>query len=252
VLYLRTFHNNTSATLVPTHTQRTNLEEMGFKNVRVISRGVDCALFKPSQRSPALRKQWGADDTTSVCLYVGRLAHEKNISLIAEYIKDHTHTSSKQLFVFVGDGPARAELEQSCPEAIFAGMQKGEDLAQHYASADIFLFPSKTDTFGNVVTEAMASRLAVVAFNDAAAKEHLRDGESGYISQIDHDSDFHKKLSCAIKQKDQREDIRNTALELADSIRWSNIVDQLEDCLVHNKELTTGERYGHSEKLNSL
>ncbi|MCF8147035.1 MAG: glycosyltransferase family 1 protein, partial [Sulfuritalea sp.] len=169
--YLRKLHNQTMATMVPTYALANDLRSRGYQNVTLLSRGVELKQFSPTHRSAALRAQWGVTDETLVFLHVGRLAKEKNIGLlIAAYQACLVENPTAKL-VFVGDGPLRKQLEESCPQAVFAGVQKGADLALHYASADMFPFPSVTETFGNVVPEALASGLAVIAYDSASAKE---------------------------------------------------------------------------------
>lgn len=229
--YLRRFHNATVSTLVPTRTQAEYLYDRGFRNVKILSRGVDCALFNPGKRSAELRASWGVSDATPVCIYVGRLAHEKNVRLIAKAYDQIQSRYPDVRFVFVGDGPARLELEQSCPRAIFAGMQRGDDLAKHYASGDLFLFPSKTDTFGNVVTEAMASGLAVVSFNDAAAKEHLHHKISGMLAPLNDEQQFIEHIDQLVGNATLLSTVRNASLKLAQKISWKEIVDRFAKAL---------------------
>ncbi len=177
--YLRYFHNQCVCTLVPTEALRRELEIMGFRGVRILSRGIDTQLFHPRHRQTALRTAWGVDDDAPVALYVGRLAAEKNLELAVTAFQAMHRANPRSRFVLVGSGPLHDSLRQQHPDLIFCGVQTGDALAAHYASADIFLFPSQTETFGNVILEAMASGLAVVAFDDAAAKEHVRDGDNG-------------------------------------------------------------------------
>jgi glycosyltransferase involved in cell wall biosynthesis len=180
--YLRTFHNRAGCTMVPTDTLRTDLAARGFERLHVVGRGVDTRLFSPARRDATLRSQWGADDDTLVLAYVGRLAAEKNLdALIAAYEAVRAQRADTQLLL-VGDGPMRDALRARCPHALFAGHRSGEDLAAHYASADVFLFPSQTETFGNVTTEAMASGLPVVAFNSAAAGQLIQHGRNGMLA----------------------------------------------------------------------
>lgn len=231
IAYLRGFHNKTHATLVPTKTQAQYLECKGFINVKVISRGVDCDKFCPSKRDQALRASWGVTcDATPVLIYVGRLAEEKNVQQIVDayqQLKSVKRGIKEALalpkLVFVGDGPARPQLQARLPDAIFAGMQHGEDLARHYASADVFLFPSKTDTFGNVVTEAMASRLAVVAFNDAAAREHLAHRTSAMLSELNDDQGFNNNLRELLADSRLLEEVRTKAHAIAQNLSWTKI-----------------------------
>ncbi len=179
--YLRKFHNRTMATLVPTQAMVRALRERGYRDVALMSRGVATEQFSPAARSRELRAAWGASDDDLVVLYVGRLAKEKSVhSVIAAYLAIKAVVRTAKL-VLVGDGPLRETLQANCPHAIFCGVKKGEALAQHYASGDLFLFPSVTETFGNVVPEAMASGLAVVSYNCAAAAELITDGQSGVL-----------------------------------------------------------------------
>jgi glycosyltransferase involved in cell wall biosynthesis len=184
--YLRKFHNRTLGTLVPTEAMRAELAARGFQRLRVIARGVDTDLFNPARRDPALRAKWGAGPDDLVLLYVGRLAAEKNLAVLAaayeEVKQEARRRHPRTLLVVVGDGPERTQLQARFPEAVFAGKRHGEDLAAHYASGDVFLFPSLTETFGNVTLEAMASGLAVVAFDYAAAAEVLQHDVSGLLA----------------------------------------------------------------------
>ncbi len=133
-------------------------------------------LFDPARRDERLRRQWGATADTPVAIYVGRLAPEKNLpALLAAFDAIRRRVPAARLVV-VGDGPAAKSLRAQCPDVHFAGIRTGEELAAHYASADVFLFPSLTETFGNVTLEAMASGLAVVAYDYAAAAQHIRHG----------------------------------------------------------------------------
>jgi glycosyltransferase involved in cell wall biosynthesis len=188
--YLRKFHNRTASTMVPTESLRRELADAGFKRLRVVARGVDTRLFDPLKRSDDLRASWGAGPGTMVALCVGRLAPEKNLGAVLEAVEAMRASDPQVRLVFVGDGPERARLMQRCPDAVFAGLRRGDDLAAHYASADVFLFPSMTETFGNVVPEAMASGLAVVAFDHAAAGQLVKSGENGLLAKLDDSQAF--------------------------------------------------------------
>ena len=183
--YLRKFHNRTACTMVPTALLASTLAANGFRRLKVVARGVDTRLFDPARRSPALRRTWGVGDETQVVLCVGRLAPEKNLGVLVQAFDAMAATGARVKLVLVGDGPSRAALEARLAGAVFAGTRHGEDLAAHYASADVFLFPSVTETFGNVVPEAMASGLPVVAYDYAAASQLVRQGESGRLAPFD-------------------------------------------------------------------
>lgn len=177
--WLRRFHNQASATLVPTGELANFLRERGFSRVELLRRAVDTALFDPIRRDAALRAQWGVADGGLAAIYVGRIAPEKNLELAVRAFRAIQRNRPQARFVFVGDGPARAALQAANPDFIFTGVHRGEALARHFASGDLFLFPSLSETFGNVTLEAMASGVATVAYDYGAAHEHLRDGEHG-------------------------------------------------------------------------
>lgn len=177
--WLRRFHNRGDATLVPTCELETMLAEQGFRHVRRLGRSVDTQQFHSGWRDVALRESWGLNDEDVAVISVGRLAAEKNIGLLLRAFRALQAKRPAARLIFVGDGPLRDELQTANPDLIFCGIKRGDELARHYASADLFLFPSLSETFGNVTLEAMASGLAVVAFDYGATREHLRDGEHG-------------------------------------------------------------------------
>ncbi|MHA6203095.1 glycosyltransferase family 4 protein [Dyella soli] len=178
--YLRRFHRRAAATLVPTDALAQELSALGVETARLLRRAVDTQLFHPRHRLASLRERWGVDGNTPVVLYVGRIAPEKNLDLAVRSFRAIQRHVPNARYVWVGDGPARAALQAANADFIFAGMQRGESLAQHYASADLFPFPSLSETFGNVILEALASGLPVVAYKEGAAREHLRNGHNGY------------------------------------------------------------------------
>ncbi|NCT66296.1 MAG: glycosyltransferase family 1 protein [Rhodanobacteraceae bacterium] len=177
--YLRRFHNRALATLVPTTELADFLGAHGFRSVHLLRRGVDTGLFHPARRDQALRAEWGLAPDDCAVIHVGRLAAEKNLELAARAFHAIRARLPRARFVVVGDGPARPELAARHPEIVFAGVRRGEDLARHYASGDLFLFPSLTETFGNVTLEALASGVPVVAWDYGAAREHIRGAAAG-------------------------------------------------------------------------
>lgn len=224
--YLRYFHNRTDGTLVPTRIQRDELTAHGFHNVQVMARGVDSQTFSPAHRQAALRQQWGVEDSDLVLLYVGRIAGEKNLDLaLATYVR--LQASDERIkMVLVGDGPELAAIRSQHPEIICCGMRRGQELAQHYASGDIFLFPSKTDTFGNVVTEAMASGLAVISFDYAAAHEHIISGSNGMLAPFDDDDTFIQHAETLSDSPNLLKRIRQEARRHSEGISWHSIVEE--------------------------
>lgn len=177
--WMRRFHNSAQATLVPTQELAEFLRSHRFDNVVRLARAVDPSHFDARKRDAALRAAWGAGEDTLVAIYVGRIAPEKNLELAVRAFREIQKNRADARFVWVGDGPARAKLAEENPDFVFCGVQRGEELARHFASGDLFLFPSHSETFGNVTLEAMASGVPTVAFDYGAAREHLRDGVHG-------------------------------------------------------------------------
>jgi glycosyltransferase involved in cell wall biosynthesis len=188
--YLRRFHNRAAATLVPTAELVEFLGSNGFRNVRLLSRAVDTNLFHPRHRDAQLRRHWGLSADDLAVVHVGRLAAEKNLGLAVRAFEAIHARHPRARFVIVGDGPARAGLAAQHPEILFAGMLRGDELARHYASGDLFLFPSRSETFGNVTLEALASGLPVVAFDYGAAREHIRNDLAGARIGLGEDGRF--------------------------------------------------------------
>ncbi|MFC4727349.1 glycosyltransferase family 4 protein [Coralloluteibacterium thermophilus] len=188
--WLRHVHNRAGATLVPTRALVEELTGRGFRTVLRLARAVDTRRFDPAHRDPALRAAWGAAPDTPVVIHVGRIAAEKNLQLAVRAFRALQEDRPDARFVLVGDGPARAALERANPDFVFCGIQRDMALARHFASGDVFLFPSTTETFGNVTLEAMASGVATVAFDYGAAREHIRNGISGRTIALGDEIDF--------------------------------------------------------------
>ena len=224
--YLRWFHNRTLATFAPSPDSINQLETMGLQNLRLLGRGVDTALFSPEKRNPELRTEWGASDSDIVALYVGRIAAEKNLPLTIEAMQHLRALRPGTQCVMVGDGPERANVMRRHPEFIYPGMQRGEGLAQHYASADLFIFPSVTETFGNVVTEAMASGLVPIAYDYAAPRQYIEDGSQGFIAAFNDDVDFIRACDRALAAQDTWDEIRNRGRQAMEHLTWSRIVEE--------------------------
>jgi glycosyltransferase involved in cell wall biosynthesis len=168
--YLRWFHRPASAVLVGTPSMKAALEKHGFDNIRIWTKGVDTELFNPARRDAAF------SDQRPVFLYVGRVAVEKNIEAFLKLDLPGRK-------IVVGDGPSRAHLEAAYPGAEFVGPRQGEELARYFASADVFVFPSRTDTFGLVVLEALASGTPVAAFPVMGPLDVIGDAPVGILSE---------------------------------------------------------------------
>ncbi|MFM6999687.1 MAG: glycosyltransferase family 4 protein [Limnohabitans sp.] len=228
VAYLRKFHNHTACTMVPTRTLKTELQTMGFSNLRVVARGVDTQLFHPTQRSQALRTSWQSDDETIVLLSAGRLASEKNLDLIVNTYQTLKSANRAVKLVFAGDGPYRTHLQTQCPDAIFMGMCSHTQLATIYASADLFLFPSLTETFGNVTLEALASGTPVLAFDCAAASELVQDASNGWLIPGDDAKAYARKALEVTECKTTLRSAREHTLRSVEELDWGKIAAQVE------------------------
>jgi glycosyltransferase involved in cell wall biosynthesis len=228
MMYLRKFHNAARCTMVPTDALRRSLSEYGFRDVFVVARGVDTRLFDPARRSEALRRAWGVAPGTPAVLYVGRLAPEKNLETLVRGFNSVRQVRPDAKLVLVGDGPAAPSVQALCPDALFAGMRSGEDLAAHYASADLFLFPSLTETFGNVTPEAMASGLPVVAFDYAAAAQLITPGLDGALATYGDASSFAAQAAVLAGNPDGLRAMGRHARRAAEALSWDRILDQVE------------------------
>lgn len=231
--YLRKFHNLAGCTMVPTAGLRDALHGMGFERLNVVARGVDTEGFDPARRREALRRSWGATSDDPVVLYVGRLAAEKNLELLARAMAAMRRESPRLRCVVVGDGPERERLAALCTGAVWAGPRRGEDLAAHYASADLFLFPSLTETYGNVVPEAMASGLAVLAFDHAAAAELIRNGENGLLAPWGDAEAFVRQALALVRDPARAAVFGRLAREACLGQGWGRIAAQVEAVWVH-------------------
>lgn len=232
ISYLRYFHNRTDITCVPSEKTVGQLQEMGIDRLSIVSRGVNIQQFNPTHRSRSLRQSWGAGEQTTVLLYVGRLSPEKNIDLvIAAYRELQAEQSFRAVrLVLLGDGPERTRLEKLGSDIIFAGMQTGEALNQHYASADVFVFASQVETFGNVVPEAMASGLPVLAFNDAAAGQLVNSGQSGWLCGLNDEWQF-KQLAAGLPKQIELQVMGKRACLRVQTMGWQHAVAQFEQVL---------------------
>jgi glycosyltransferase involved in cell wall biosynthesis len=226
--YLRHFHNRCDITMVPTESLRQQLAGEGLQRLRVVARGVDATLFHPSRRDQALRAAWGAQPDTPVVVHVGRIAAEKNLGVLWQAVQAMRQIDPRVLLVMVGDGPLRADCARLWRGAVFAGARTGADLAAHYASGDVFLFPSVTETFGNVTPEAMASGLAVLAYDYAAAGQLIRDRDNGLLARFDQPDAFVRQARRLAAQPSLVAALRQRAREAACRLAWPQVVGEME------------------------
>ena len=227
--YMRYFHNRSNFTMVPTKAMREHLHNQGFERLKVVARGIDTDLFNPTKRCEKLRKRWGLRGKNKAVLYVGRLASEKNLQLSVDAFKAMLQIDPSLKMIWVGDGPERGALELSCPNSIFAGMQTGESLAQYYASSDIFLFSSVSETFGNVTLEAMASGLAVVAYDYAAAQQFIQNGSNGLLAEMNNAAAFIAQSQSVARDSINLQHISQQARITTLDHSWQKVTQHLED-----------------------
>jgi glycosyltransferase involved in cell wall biosynthesis len=221
--YLRWFHNRTGCTLVPTREMSDRLIKNGFYNVDVWSRGIDTRMFNPSRRDPDLRKMMGVEEGDTAFLYVGRLAPEKNLMMMIKAF-DSLSGSVPVKLILVGDGPYRRELEKKGdPRMFLAGYRYGKELAALYASSDIFVFPSLTDTFGNVMQEAMACGLPVIAFDITGPRSVVRNFETGLLAGDVSEESLSTAMERVAANGDLRHVLAEGALEFARTREWDRV-----------------------------
>ncbi len=226
--WLRWVHNRTRLTFAPTEELCAELAGEGFRNLALLSRGVDTWGFHPARRCPALRQQWGAGPEDPVVLHVGRMAAEKNYELLFEAYAAMRAANPRLRFVLAGEGPLRARLQRRHPECIFAGFFSREEIGRHYASADIYIHASRTETFGNVLTEALASGLAVAGFDYAAARQFVRHGESGLLASLDAPADLIEAAVLLATDDFLRTKLRARARAAVEDHSWERVVAGLE------------------------
>ncbi len=229
--YLRKLHNRTMATLVPTAAMVHGLQARGYRNVSVLSRGVAVDQFSPAHRSSALRAIWGVGDDDVVVLHVGRLAKEKNVDAVTRAFAAIQARVPSARLVWVGDGPLRPALQASCPQAVFTGVRQGEELARCYASGDVFLFPSTTETYGNVVPEALASGLAVLSYAYAAAAQLITPGHNGLLVPTGDEAQFVQAALHLAQDAALQQTLRQQAPASVAHLGWSKVVDSFSDTL---------------------
>jgi glycosyltransferase involved in cell wall biosynthesis len=230
--YLRWFHNQTLATFVPSEGTRRRLEREGMQRVEIWSRGVDARAFDPRFRNHALRAEHGLTDGDVLLTYVGRLAVEKNLpALLSAFTRLREHLPAEQAarvrLALVGDGPLYPQLERArIPGVILAGERHGQDLARWYASGDVFVFPSQSETFGNVILEAQASGLPVIGFDCQAVNERITPEADGLLVPVD--GDLAPAMARLCREESLRRAMADASRHKAEAQTWPAIFDALE------------------------
>ena len=230
--YLREFHNRAACTMVPTREMAEDLVRLRFERLRVVGRGVDPAVFHPGRRSAELRASWGARDDTLVALCVSRFAHEKNFALVIRAYQAMRRIRPDTRLVLVGDGPLAGELRAKNIGYVIAGRKVNGELSRHYASADVFLFPSMSETWGNVTLEAMASGLGIVAYDYAAAREVMRHGASGLLAPFGDTAAFIAHAETLARDLALARALGREARKQSESLTWERIVGHFETALL--------------------
>lgn len=232
--YLRWFHNATQLTCVPSRDTEIALREFGVTcPLVVVGRGIDTDRFSSQRYSAQLRQQWGADENTTVLIYVGRLSSEKEVNVVIDAYSALRKQSQRQVkLVLVGDGPDRSRLEKmpGAEYVIFMGSLSGTQLAEAYASANVFVFASQVETFGNVVIEAMASGLPIIAYDYACAQLHGKHTQTGWLCSIGDNQQLTQHV-LQIPDNNMLKRMGQQAMQDVQSIGWQHPVHQFEEAL---------------------
>jgi len=220
--YLRWFYNQGDISVVPSQTTIDELKLKGFKNLRLWARGIDTSRFSPAFADLNLKNRWSPEGDP-VALFAGRLVREKDVETL---LKAHQILKSKNIkykLVMVGGGPMKHKIEKTAPDVIMTGHLEGEELSKAYASADIFAFPSTTESFGNVVQEAAASGLPAIGASEGGVKDLISDGETGFLTKPKDPHDFAAKMEQVLINKELRNSLAANALNYAISKSWDHI-----------------------------
>jgi len=224
--YLKWFYNQFERIYVPSTSTANELKTKGFENIELWQRGIDLNQFSPRFRSVQLRRQINAEDKL-ILLFVGRLVKEKDLEdlIAANQLLKKEGYSFKQ--VIVGDGPMKPRLLEALPEAHLTGILRGQELANWYASADIFVFPSTTETFGNVILEAYASGLPVIGVNIGGHTDLIQNGLTGLIARANDPKDFAQKIKVLLENNTLRENLSRNAKDYSAQYSWEAINGKL-------------------------
>jgi glycosyltransferase involved in cell wall biosynthesis len=212
---LRWFYRRCARVYAPSHSIIRELAAHGITHVDLWTRGIDRARFAPARRDAALRAELGVSDEVPLLLLVSRLVKEKDLADLVEVDRLLRGRGVRFRLALVGDGPMRAELEALLPHAHFAGHQAGTELARWYASADVFVFPSTTETFGNVVLEALASGLPAVVVDRGGPPDQIKGGETGYIARANDAADLAGRVGALLTDAALRRAMGERAREAA-------------------------------------
>jgi glycosyltransferase involved in cell wall biosynthesis len=226
--YLTWFHEPFEKIFVPSTDTMERLEKRHFKNMAIWSRGIDGELFHPNYDSEVIRKKYGIIEK-HILLYVGRIASEKDVMMLPEInkalpnkLKNNSH------WLVVGDGPMKGELEKQAPDNMtLTGFIEGPELANIYATADVFVFPSASETFGNVVLEAMACGTPVVGANAGGVRTIVEQGKNGLLGEEKDVASFAEAVAYLLENNSIRNKMGEEAFQFGQSQHWDTIFAQL-------------------------
>ena len=226
--YLRSFYTKVRRVYPPSESMAQIIRDAGqSRNVEVWARGVDSEMFSPAQRDIAWRRSLGVGENEVVICFVGRLVKEKNTGTVARALNLLTQRGRPFRARIVGDGPELAAMKAALPEAIFVGFLHGDDLARAYASADIFFFPSESETFGNVTLEAMASGLPAVNAVASGSNSLVIEGETGFLVSARDEAGLADRLALLVNNQGLRHKMGAAARQRALAFSWETILSGL-------------------------
>ncbi len=222
--HMKSFYKKALETYVPSQSMIDELEEIGLKsNMKIWARGIDLERFNPEKKDMEWRRSVGLKDDEIVVSFVSRLVWEKELRTYIKAVKNVQAIHPNVRALVVGDGPAMDETKELLPDAHYTGFAKGEDLARAYASSDIFMFPSHTETFGNVTLEAMASGLPCLVADAIGSKSLVEDGENGFWAEPKNETDFTEKLKKIVENEELRTAMGKKSREFAMNYQWDSI-----------------------------
>ncbi|MFU8811985.1 MAG: glycosyltransferase family 4 protein [Balneolaceae bacterium] len=222
--YFRWFYAQCEQVYVPTPSMAEELEKQGIEtDLRIWARGIETDRFGTENRSEQWRKELGFKEGDLVITFISRLVWEKNLRIYANVVnrlmEKHDHVKG----LVVGDGPAMEEMKQMMPKAVFTGFLTGKELSTAYASSDLFLFPSDTETFGNVTLEAMASGLPCVVADAVGSKSLVEHGQNGFLANVDNEAEFYDYTEQLVLNGNLRNEMSRKSVEKAEGYSWEVI-----------------------------
>ncbi|HKJ68419.1 MAG TPA: glycosyltransferase family 1 protein [bacterium] len=240
--YIRWFYNQCRRVYVPSMSVREDLQAKGVRNIHVLPHGIDTARFSPEYRSNRIRRYLVGKEDIPVLLFVGRLVKEKDLAELVTVNKLLQEKGFRFKMVFIGDGPMKQELQKQLPDAHFTGTLTGNELSQWYASSDLFLFPSTTETFGLVVQEAFASGIPVIGVRKGGVENLIQEGVNGFLTEPNTPPEFTEKVQQLLEDPDLRRRLGHNARALVMQHSWDTVNQEL---LESYYALTTKD--GHPE-----